>query len=891
MNTTIYNPANKRKEQLIDEFVIRTSIFEKIIYEIKNYKNEEIKKHFLIVGQRGSGKTTLIHRLKYAIEDDKGLRDLIPITLGEEQYGITELTNLWEKIGEILEDYYGFTNLYEKIQLEISKTNNESNCFEKIVTSLKSANKQVILFIDNFGDLVSKLSEEEVSRLKIILKTNPSIQIVAATPVFIEDMDISGQESFFSLFEEVKLMGLNNDEIKTLLLRLSNINNSEHQIKRIINEFPERLEILRLLTGGVTRTIVSLYKIFIDNIAGTSIRDLQLTLDAVTPLYKHRMDDLKKNQQKIVDVVAKSWDATSVKEIAKTTRIESKIISAQLQQLEKNQIVEKILTGKKNHLYQIKERFFNIWYLMRYGRKYDKQRVIWLVRFLESWCSKEELENRISSYIHLLKEGEYDNEAVALLGEAYLGCKSINVEMKKQLILESKELLPSNLTKGMSIDDIELLKKAIDLYDEQLYLEAINYALDISKKDNHVNSFITNAYFQMDDDLNALKYSEKVLENGSNEGSNYSIHGSILYRLGEYKQAVKYLLDAIDKGADETHLKLGHIYLTESEFELAEKHLMKALKFKKTKVKALHTLGHLYEMINDKPKAIEHFEKAIKLGNHRAEMCLASFYYNNDELKKTIYHYKNLLEQYPEEAGIKLSRVLLENDMKKEGLEFLVQNKNSKNDIAQYNIGIIYHKILKDLKKAKIHYLKAIKLGNKSAYHKIAHVYEDMDDFDNAESAFLKSYELKEDYSALLCLASLYNRNEVNEGIALEHIEKAKEFVEFDFQENLLYAMVLLSNSKIEETVIAISNILENFKKSNAEYEFKEAEVDGEEVEVEDHEEEFDGIIQFFVELISLNYCKEALELINTHNLKEILKPIYFTLMWYMKDDYPEEYL
>ena len=171
MDTTIYNPANKRKEQLIDEFVIRTSIFEKIIYEIKNYKNEEIKKHFLIVGQRGSGKTTLIHRLKYAIEDDKDLRDLIPITLGEEQYGITELTNLWEKIGEILEDYYGFTNLYEKIQLEISKTNNESNCFEKIVTSLKSANKQVILFIDNFGDLVGKLSEEEVSRLKIILKT------------------------------------------------------------------------------------------------------------------------------------------------------------------------------------------------------------------------------------------------------------------------------------------------------------------------------------------------------------------------------------------------------------------------------------------------------------------------------------------------------------------------------------------------------------------------------------------------------------------------------------------------------------------------------------------------------------------------------------------------
>ena len=42
----------------------------------------------------------------------------------------------------------------------------------------------------------------------------------------------------------------------------------------------------------------------------------------------------------------------------------------------------------------VKERFFNIWYLMRYGRKKNKSQVLCLVRFLDEWCSKDELEDR-----------------------------------------------------------------------------------------------------------------------------------------------------------------------------------------------------------------------------------------------------------------------------------------------------------------------------------------------------------------------------------------------------------------------------------------------------------------------------------------------------------------
>ena len=56
------------------------------------------------------------------------LNFLIPIALGEEQYGISELINLWEKIAEILEDYYNFNKLYDDLQDEINESNNEKKC-------------------------------------------------------------------------------------------------------------------------------------------------------------------------------------------------------------------------------------------------------------------------------------------------------------------------------------------------------------------------------------------------------------------------------------------------------------------------------------------------------------------------------------------------------------------------------------------------------------------------------------------------------------------------------------------------------------------------------------------------------------------------------------------
>jgi len=63
----IFNPANLPKDLLIENFVVRTKVFERIFKDIKTGKMKFPEQHYIIQGTRGMGKTTMLLRLKYEI--------------------------------------------------------------------------------------------------------------------------------------------------------------------------------------------------------------------------------------------------------------------------------------------------------------------------------------------------------------------------------------------------------------------------------------------------------------------------------------------------------------------------------------------------------------------------------------------------------------------------------------------------------------------------------------------------------------------------------------------------------------------------------------------------------------------------------------------------------
>ena len=466
----IYNPQNQSKEQLIESFVVRQQLFKKLFKVIKEAKMEVPEQHYLLLGRRGMGKTTLLLRLAYEIEDTPELNGwLIPLVFNEEEYGIRSLYKFWERVMQLLEDKHSAFSFEEETLRQMSRQYpNDHDAYEKALFEwlsgeLKRNGKKLILFIDNFGEMTRKLSEAEARRLRKILQTNADLRIIAASSVVLEAF-YKYDHPFYEFFKTEELKGLNEKETRELLLSLSE-HYKKDEVRHIVENNPGRVEALRRITGGVARSIVLLFEIFADDKDGSAFHDLQIILDRVSPLYKHRMDELSDQQQAIVETIALNWDAISVKEIAEQTRLESKIVSAQLGTLEKTGIIEKRPTRTKNHLYLISERFFNIWFLMRLGRKSDQKRVLWLVRFFEDWCDKDLMKSRIESHMEALLGGKFDIDAAFYITQAMAGVKHIDPVMQHKMLDIARSYLSkkdNELAESLSQSDMDLAVMAIE---------------------------------------------------------------------------------------------------------------------------------------------------------------------------------------------------------------------------------------------------------------------------------------------------------------------------------------------------------------------------------------------------------------------------------------------
>jgi hypothetical protein len=105
----IYNPDLLRKEDLIVQFVARQSLLDLLVDDLRRASASGGIQHHLVIGQRGMGKTTLLRRLRFAIEDEVSLsQHWFPLTFPEEQYNITRMSDFWanclDALGDMLDE-------------------------------------------------------------------------------------------------------------------------------------------------------------------------------------------------------------------------------------------------------------------------------------------------------------------------------------------------------------------------------------------------------------------------------------------------------------------------------------------------------------------------------------------------------------------------------------------------------------------------------------------------------------------------------------------------------------------------------------------------------------------------------------------------------------------
>lgn len=504
-----YTPDEMEEQEFLSRFVVRTDIFNDIFSDITSANYAIPQQHYLIIGQRGQGKTTLLRKLLIEVKNSHELSGrILPVKFSEEQYQIRSLSRLWEEVADYLQGIYSdiFPDILDKMEIHFDDEDYELKSFTLFENSVTQSEKKLLLLIDNFDDLIGKLSTKEQHRLREILLSSSSIRIIGGSTDMLEQHH-KYDKPFYQFFKIIKLRGFNESEAHTFLRAIAKENQKE-QIETLIRTNPARIETLRRLTGGVPRTLVMLFDILMDD-GGNAFDDLLKILDEVTPLYKHRMDDLPSQLQEIVHTIAMNWDGMLTREIAKKTKLESKAISSQLKQLEKYEIIESESIGK-NKIYKIKERFFNIWYLMRYGRKKDRQRVEWLVKFLESWYSKEELEERAKNLVDSLETKNVTPNHAYHMTEA-LSHAGISVEMEHKLkMLVSKYLvmIQSDLSNELTQSDYSLAEKAIHFVLEEKLEDGIKTFAQIATRQRRIDAMRMLLYYIAIVPLNEEDYAQ-----------------------------------------------------------------------------------------------------------------------------------------------------------------------------------------------------------------------------------------------------------------------------------------------------------------------------------------------------------------------------------------------
>jgi len=413
-----FNPDLQSKEDMKRGFIARQSLLNRMLDDLRRETGQSAPQHKLIVGQRGMGKTSLLRRFRYAVEDDAELgRIWLPLIFPEEQYNIARLSDFWlnclDALGDALEEG-GDEAAAERIDdlrdnLPKDEAQRSAAALALLLGQSQALNKRLILLIDNLDIVLERLSAQDWE-IRRIISAEPRLLLIGATSRAIPTAYDYGR-AFYDFFRVHELKGLSEQETRDVLRQLSGLR-GQPQVAKILDTAPGRIRALHSLSGGNPRTVVLLYEVLETGFDGDARHDLERLLDLYTPLYKARFEEFAPQAQQVIDALAIHWDPMLAGQLAEAMRLGVNTASAQLTRLYEQGMVEKVaLYEEKKQGFQIAERFFNIWYLMRASRRV-RRRLVWLVRFMEAWFEESELNEQAQTHInHTPNDDERERHA------------------------------------------------------------------------------------------------------------------------------------------------------------------------------------------------------------------------------------------------------------------------------------------------------------------------------------------------------------------------------------------------------------------------------------------------------------------------------------------------
>ena len=269
-------------------------------------------------------------------------------------------------------------------------------------TSAEQAEKRLILFVENLDIVFGQLRDErEVHALRASLIEHTEILVIGSANAVFNAIRSRG-EPFYEFFRLFVLDGIGQEECLQILEALAE-GDGDADTPGALRRERGRLETIRRLTGGNPRLLALACRMLIESPVGSPFEDLEQLIDEQTPYFKARIEALPVQARKVFHCLAEGWRPMLARELSAAAKLSSSHASAQLRQLvEKGYAREVRLSQEKRTRYEVADRFYNIYYILRFSRA-GRDRLARLVAFLRDLFGPREMRSMYPQALEALR--------------------------------------------------------------------------------------------------------------------------------------------------------------------------------------------------------------------------------------------------------------------------------------------------------------------------------------------------------------------------------------------------------------------------------------------------------------------------------------------------------
>lgn len=373
----LFNPSRASLEELEATFVARQPLLESLEGDLISDAKKRTKRHWQLIGPRGSGKSHITELIARHLTRDHGWA---VARLPEEHYQVSNVGELLEQILVRLEQAPVSPLAGVKSPLDL-----EELAVDQIRKWKEHHRKPILVILENLGILFERKLRDRrsQSRLREILTRDPPFVLLATATSYV-DATVQHDAPFYDFFQAITLEDLSSEEVATLVEARARWDMDELLLTRL-DTVRARAHAVFHFSGGNPRLVLALYSILRRGFTDELHTQILKLLDEVTPYYQQRLNDISPQMGRILAEMALSGGSLTPSEIAKRCRMQINHVTANIAKLDAERFVR--ATGrpdKRRRNYDLNDRLFRLWMQMREDHT-ARQRLRFLSEFFQHW--------------------------------------------------------------------------------------------------------------------------------------------------------------------------------------------------------------------------------------------------------------------------------------------------------------------------------------------------------------------------------------------------------------------------------------------------------------------------------------------------------------------------